>query len=93
MRDALILGKTSFNEFRNSKEKIASNILSSRLDFLVANGIFEKQQNAKKRSKIDYILTKRGHSLKSVVIALGNWGYENIAEVNDSAKFFNQKEG
>ena len=89
IRDAMILGKTSFNEFRNSKEKIASNILSSRLTKLVEFGIFEKRENADKKSKIDYILTDLGRSLKPILIEIGNWGFENIPGVNNSADYFN----
>lgn len=88
VRDAMILGKTSFNEFRHSKEKIASNILANRLEKLVAYGIFEKKENAEKKSKIDYILTELGRSLEPVVIAIGTWGFENIEGVNNSAEYF-----
>ncbi|NRB46543.1 MAG: helix-turn-helix transcriptional regulator [Saprospiraceae bacterium] len=84
-------GKTSFNEFRHSKEKIASNILASRLAKLVDYGIFEKKENPVKKSKIDYFLTDRGRSLESILMAIGNWGYENISGVNDSAAYFNAK--
>lgn len=91
VRDAMILGKTSFNEFRHSKEKIASNILASRLAKLVDYGIFEKKENAVKKSKIDYFLTDRGRSLEPILMAIGNWGYENISGVNDSAAYFNAK--
>ena len=88
IRDAMILGKTSFNEFRNSKEKIASNILANRLAKLVDYGIFEKKENADKKSKIDYILTDLGRSLKPILIEIGNWGFEHIPEVNNSAGYF-----
>lgn len=87
VRDSIILGKTSFNEFRNSNEKIASNILSAKLEKLVEHGIFKKRMNKEKRSKIDYILTNRGEALRPVVLALGNWGFEHISGVNNSAKF------
>ena len=93
IRDALILGKTSFNEFRHSKEKIASNILANRLEQMVAYGIFEKRGNADKKSKIDYILTERGRALQPVVVAIGNWGFDNIEGVNDSASYFARPQG
>ena len=90
VRDAMILGKTSFNEFRYSKEKIASNILSSRLETLVSYGIFEKRENAEKKSKIDYLLTDLGESLRPVVMEIGKWGYKHIDGVNDSVAYFNK---
>ena len=91
IRDAMILNKKSFNEFRYSKEKIASNILSNRLAKLVECGIFEKRENEDKKSKIDYLLTERGRSLEPILIAIGNWGYDNIMDVNNSADYFNAK--
>ncbi len=91
IRDAIILDKTSFNEFRHSKEKIASNILASRLAKLVDYGIFKKKENAIKKSKIDYVLTDLGRSLEPVLQAIGDWGFENISGVNNSAAYFNAK--
>ena len=37
----LFLGKKTFTEFMNSNEKIASNILTNRLDFLINNGLLK----------------------------------------------------
>ena len=90
VRDAIILGKTSFNEFRNSKEKIASNILANRLEKLVANGIMEKRTNSDKKSKNDYLLTETGAALKPVLLAIGNWGFDTIEEVNNSGSFLEE---
>ena len=41
LRDVVIHKKTRFKEFRSSKEKIATNILTNRLKFLVENGFLE----------------------------------------------------
>ncbi|MEM9328311.1 MAG: winged helix-turn-helix transcriptional regulator [Bacteroidota bacterium] len=51
---------------------IGAAVLSNRLEQMVALGIFEKRENANKRSKIDYLLTERGRALQPVVIAIGN---------------------
>lgn len=91
VRDSIILGKTSFNEFRNSNEKIASNILSAKLENLVEHGIFKKRMNKEKRSKIDYLLTKRGEALRPVILAIGEWGFDNISGVNDSTKYLSRQ--
>lgn len=89
VRDAIILGKTSFNEFRNSKEKIASNILQNRLEKLVNLGIMTKSENEIKKSKNDYFLTDFGWTLKPVIKTIGQWGADAIDGVNNSAEYMN----
>ena len=86
IRDALYLEKTSFNEFRYSPEKIASNILTNRLEKLVHWGIMSKTKNATNKLKFDYILTERGEQLKPILLALGKWGKDSIEGTNDVLK-------
>ena len=83
IRDAMFKGYTSFNQFRNSTEKIASNILTSRLEKLVLNGILTKTKNPTNQLKFDYELTEIGMNLRPVLLALGNWGFESIDNVNN----------
>lgn len=78
IRDALMLGSKSFGEFKNSLEKIATNILTDRLEKLVAYGIMEKKQNPDNKLKYDYTLTQRGKDLKPVLMAIGQWGNDHI---------------
>ena len=80
IRDALFTNSTSFGQFRSSPEKIASNILTDRLEKLVKYGIMEKSRNADNKLKFDYTLTDKGHELKPVLLAIGKWGYGNIEE-------------
>ncbi|MFY0628639.1 MAG: helix-turn-helix transcriptional regulator [Reichenbachiella sp.] len=94
IRDAMFKGYTSFNQFRNSTEKIASNILTSRLEKLVSNGIFTKTKNPTNQLKYDYKLTDIGVNLRPVLLALGKWGFESIDNVNnmeDIIKEFEKK--
>lgn len=83
VRDALFKGFTSFSQFRNSTEKIASNILTSRLEKLVDIEIFTKNKNLTNQLKYDYELTEKGKKLKPVLMALGQWGLENIEGTNN----------
>jgi DNA-binding HxlR family transcriptional regulator len=83
VRDALFKGFTSFTQFRNSTEKIASNILTDRLEKLVSNGILTKENNLTNQLKYDYKLTDIGLSLKPILLALGKWGFENIEGTNN----------
>ena len=83
VRDALFKGFTSFTQFRNSTEKIASNILTDRLEKLVLNGILTKNKNLTNQLKYDYKPTDIGWSLKPILLALGKWGFENIEGTNN----------
>ena len=83
VRDALFKGFTSFTQFRNSTEKIASNILTDRLEKLVLNGILTKDKNLTNQLKFDYKLTDAGWSLKPILLTLGKWGLENIEGTNN----------
>jgi len=82
IRDALFLGSKSFGEFRSSPEKIASNILTDRLQKLVAKGIMKKKRNADNKLKFDYTLTEIGKGLKPVLMAVGKWGNSTIKGTN-----------
>lgn len=71
IRDALV-GSRRFEQFRTSG--IADNILSSRLDLLVSEGILERRLYQEHPPRYEYLLTDKGHDLLPVVIALGAWG-------------------
>lgn len=95
IRDSLLLKLTSFNDFRSSPERIASNILSDRLDKLVRNGIMTKTKNESNKLKYDYVLTKIGLDLEPIVMAIADWGHRNIVGTNnavDEAEAFINKQ-
>src|SRR5579885_2528560 len=71
VRDALV-GARRFDEFRRSG--IADNILSSRLELLVREGILARQCYQEHPPRHEYVLTDKGHDLLPVVVALGMWG-------------------
>jgi DNA-binding HxlR family transcriptional regulator len=54
LRDLLIVGKCHFREFLASEEKIASNILSKRLELFIENGLFTKHDDPKNKSAAIY---------------------------------------
>ena len=63
--------------------KIASNILTNRMEKLVEYGIFQKTKNKNNKLKFDYLLTKKGKDLEPILRAMANWGKENIEGAND----------
>ena len=74
IRDIMLREKMSYSEFLNSEEKIASNILVSRLGVLEAENILVKEVSAHNKSKFVYSLTQKGVDLLPIVIEIMDWG-------------------
>jgi DNA-binding HxlR family transcriptional regulator len=86
LRDVVIHKKTRFKDFRNSKEKIATNILTNRLKFLVEKGFLEilDPQGFKKNKQ--YIGTQKAVSTLPIIIELYLFSINSIdeSELNES---------
>lgn len=78
LRD-LFAGKHHYDEFAESDEQIASNVLSERLRRLQHLGMVSVETCADNRRRKRYELTERGRSFAPVLAALGRWGLEHIA--------------
>ena len=78
IRDMMFLKKKSFNEFLESKEGIATNILTDRLKRLEENGIIKKFPYKKTPVRYEYTLTHRGEGLRPVLMELIQWGNAHI---------------
>jgi DNA-binding HxlR family transcriptional regulator len=72
VRDCL-LGITRFDDFQE-RLGIARNILSNRLDHLVARGILERAPYQDRPARYDYRLTDKGRDLWLVLTAMRQWG-------------------
>ena len=70
LREAFF-GKKRFEEFQKGLG-IARNILSSRLNRLVSEGIFEKRPA--EAGRFEYVLTAKGLELQPVLLAMTHWG-------------------
>ncbi|MHB8499017.1 MAG: winged helix-turn-helix transcriptional regulator [Acidimicrobiales bacterium] len=73
VRDALFAGVTRFNDFQHNLG-VATNILTSRLDTLVAVGIMERHHYSERPAQYEYLLTEKGRDLAPALIALTSWG-------------------
>jgi DNA-binding HxlR family transcriptional regulator len=73
----LACGKTLFKEFTASPEKIATNILTERLQRLVQSGIVEKFA-AEASGRDAYRLTAKGKTLFPILSNIAEWGLANI---------------
>ena len=74
----IFLGKKTFTEFLNSGEKIATNILSNRLELLTSCGLLmvTKMPNDQK-TKI-YYLTDSGIDMYPVIYEMMRWSERNL---------------
>jgi len=78
LRDLLFEGKTTFTEFKASPEKIASNILTSRLKSLDSEGFVIKTGSASNKVKYQYSLTDKAIELLPVFISLLQWSEKHL---------------
>jgi DNA-binding HxlR family transcriptional regulator len=70
LRDMLLHRKSTFKEFSNSKEKIASNILTNKLQFLMQTGFIEKLDPEGTKKSTRYIATRKGICVLPLIIEL-----------------------
>lgn len=92
IRDALFRGSTTYGEFQASPEKIATNILASRLSKMVEHGIMEKHKDPDNKLRIHYRLTEKGKDLKDVIVAVGLWGNKYLEGTCDIQERIEQAE-
>jgi DNA-binding HxlR family transcriptional regulator len=76
VRDAF-LGLSKFAEFRESLG-IAPNVLTDRLERLVADGIFERVLYSERPPRFEYRLTEKGSELFVCLNALRQWGDRHL---------------
>ena len=69
----LMLGYRRFDEL-HERLGIARNVLASRLDLLVEEGVLERRLYQERPPRHEYHLTAKGRDLWPVIIALSSWG-------------------
>ncbi|QJT80161.1 helix-turn-helix domain-containing protein [Kosakonia sp. MUSA4] len=72
VRDALA-GVSRFGEFQKSLG-IAKNMLTARLKLLIEEGILQTQPASDGSAWQEYVLTEKGRTLQTVLVALSQWG-------------------
>ena len=80
MRDVILHKKSRFKEFRSSKEKIATNILTGRLDFLVKEGFLEKITPLGTKKSTRYIALDKGILALPIIIEMYLFSIHSIEE-------------
>jgi len=74
LRDILLAGKCHFRELLDSPEKIASNVLSARLDSLTREGFLSKHPDPANKSAAIYKPTAKALDLLPMLFELIRWG-------------------
>jgi len=80
LRDIIFRGKRTYGQFLMSEEGFSTNILASRLDHLVDQGILERQDHEGDGRKGLYSLTEKGLDLVPVVFEITLWSAKHDPE-------------
>jgi DNA-binding HxlR family transcriptional regulator len=73
VRDLMFKGRTTFKEFQQAEEGIATNILTDRLERLEAHGIVGKQRDPSDARRVIYRLTEKGIDLAPILVEMILW--------------------
>jgi DNA-binding HxlR family transcriptional regulator len=73
IRDLMFSKECTYGEILKAKEKIATNILASRLLMLEENGVIQKLEHPSSKAKVLYRLTKKGMDLLPILIEIHLW--------------------
>ncbi|MEO8533535.1 MAG: helix-turn-helix domain-containing protein [Flavobacterium sp.] len=82
VRDLLMKKECTYGDFIKADEKIATNILASRLLSLEENGIIQKLEHPESKAKVLYRLTQKGIDLVPIIVEINLWAekYTDIPE-------------
>jgi len=80
LRDIMFSNKRHFRELLQSEEKIASNILTDRLNTLERKGLLTKSPDPDHKQKVIYSLTQKSIDMMPILIEVIKWSmkYEPV---------------
>ena len=84
IKNMLLYNLKTFKDLSETNEKIATNILSSRLKALEAKAFITKKKPEHNKKTNIYLLTEKGLSLIPIIIELAIWGDTNLKEIHTS---------
>jgi len=85
LRDIVFAGKSTYGQFLQSEEKMATNILADRLAVLESQGLLTKTVAADKKSKFTYRLTEKGVDTIPIIVELVLWGAKHCPTIVDAS--------
>ena len=77
LRDMIFWGKKTYGELLKSDEKIATNILAARLEYLEREGLITKSPDTTDKRKDIYRVTNRGLELVPMFVEMIAWSAKN----------------
>ena len=92
LRDIIIHKKSRFKELKDSKEKIATNILANRLKSLSSDGLIKKLDPTGTKKSTRYIATSRGLTALHIIIDMYLFSINSIDETILNPSQINIKE-
>ncbi|MGO7039024.1 winged helix-turn-helix transcriptional regulator [Rhizobium acaciae] len=87
LRDLLVVGKSTFKQFLQSEEGIATNILSERLSRLECAGLVTRAAHPADKRHAVYTPTGAGRKLLPVLVEMAYWGATHDAATAASPEF------
>jgi DNA-binding HxlR family transcriptional regulator len=82
VKQMLIEGRTTFTDFIESEESIATNILSAKLKLLEDLALVTKIRLPSNKKTNLYLLTKKGLALAPVLVELALWSDKNLRDIH-----------
>lgn len=97
LRDLIFYGKKSYSELQNSDEKMATNILSSRLEQLEKDGLITKSTDVNDKRKKLYLASAKGKDMLPIMLEMILWSAKYDPDTNAPEQVFrraqNDREG
>ncbi|WP_113654638.1 winged helix-turn-helix transcriptional regulator [Pedobacter namyangjuensis] len=90
VRDLMFSKQCTYGDFLKSEEKIATNILASRLQMLEDNGVITKQEHPESKAKVLYKLTQKGIDLLPMMIEINLWADKYFTLPPDRKEMLNE---
>jgi DNA-binding HxlR family transcriptional regulator len=81
----LLRGTLRFNELRRLIPSITQRMLTHQLRELEADGLVVRTVYAQVSPRVEYTLSVRGRSLEPVLMAMKDWGDENLSSLEAKA--------
>ncbi|MFN3785084.1 MAG: winged helix-turn-helix transcriptional regulator [Spirosomataceae bacterium] len=78
VRDLMFAKQCTYGDFLKSSEKIATNILASRLQVLEEQGIITKSAHPDSKAKVLYRLTQKGIDLLPILVEINIWAEKHV---------------
>ncbi len=90
VRDLIFFKERTYGDFLKSDEKIATNILATRLQMLEENGIISKSDHPESKAKVLYKLTSKGIDLLPLMIEINVWADKYLAIPDEQRKILKE---